>query len=213
MARKRTMHYGLMLGLFFLMAELQAGMIDKEGMAPWEICGLCHSLNGISAMSKFPKLAGQKSVYLKSQLLDFRQGQRLNDGGQMAAIVTEIDPLAIDEIVDYFANLPRPLTNLVVESDTDREEYQAGKLLFELGRAGVPGCGSCHNEEHLTAPLLQAQHAAYIRKQLNDFKSGRRANKGAAAMIAIAKNLSEDEISALAIYLHASGHYAADIAH
>jgi cytochrome c553 len=65
MASKRTIYYGLIMGLFFMIYDLQAGMIDKEGMAPWEICGLCHSLDGISKMSKFPMLAGQKPAYLK----------------------------------------------------------------------------------------------------------------------------------------------------
>lgn len=196
-----------------MFSGLRAGMIDKEGMAPWEICGLCHSLDGVSKMSKFPILAGQKESYLKQQLLDFRQGRRQNDGGQMVSIVTEIDPLNIDKIVDYFSALPGPLTDKLVESGPDQTRFEAGELLFKKGRSGVTACSTCHNNEDLTAPLLQAQHASYLRKQLNDFKSGNRGNERSFAMKVIAEKLSEDEIDKLAIYLHASGRYEKDIAH
>ena len=49
-------------------------------------------LDGISATAKFPKLAGQKKAYIEKQLSDFLAGNRTNDGGQMASIVTEIPP-------------------------------------------------------------------------------------------------------------------------
>ena len=186
-------------------------MIDSDGMAPWEICGMCHSADGISVMSKFPILAGQKAPYLKSQILDFIAGGRLNDGGQMSSIVTEIEASDIDSIAEYFAGLPGTVTSLIVDSGVDEEVYQQGKALFEEGRSGVVACRTCHNDGHSTAPRLQAQHAAYIRKQLNDFKHGRRVSKRATAMTTIAKLLNEDEIASIAIYLHSSGSYEVNV--
>jgi cytochrome c553 len=131
----------------------------------------------------------------------------------MASIVTEVNPLDLDKIIDHFAALPRPLPAQLVESDPDQADFQAGKLLFEKGRSGVAACSSCHNAVHPTAPLLQAQHAGYIRKQLNDFKRGDRASERSAMMNVIAQQLTEDEINTLAIYLQASGRYEADITH
>lgn len=205
MARKSKSYTGFVLGLIFIAAGAHAGMIDKEGMAPWEICGLCHSLNGISKMSKFPILAGQKSSYLRRQLMDFKQGLRSNDGGQMGAIVDEFEISDIDQIVNYFAGLPGPVSQQEQRMGAEQEEkFQKGKLLFENGRLGVTACKSCHNPVHPTAPLLEAQHADYIRKQLGDFRRGDRVNKRSAIMTVIAKRLSEDEVDQLAGYLQRS---------
>src|SRR5215813_203209 len=38
-----------------------ADIIVTEGMQPWYLCATCHSLDGISAMARFPKLAGQRA--------------------------------------------------------------------------------------------------------------------------------------------------------
>ena len=39
-----------LVSLLFVSAA-SAGMIDKEGMDEWEVCAMCHSLDGISRMS------------------------------------------------------------------------------------------------------------------------------------------------------------------
>lgn len=205
MDRNSSIYIGFMVGLFCMNAELQAGMIDKDGMEPWEVCGMCHSLDGVSKMPKFPKLAGQKAAYLTLQLADFRHERRTNDNGQMASIVTEINPLDIESIVGYFSGLPRPAPESIIEEGVEKADHQTGKLLFEEGRPGVDACSSCHNLVHPTAPFLQAQHADYIRKQLNDFKQGQRVGSRAAVMTSIAGLLSGDEIDAVADYLQSSG--------
>ena len=105
MVTKRLLVW-LVLGLVAA-ASAQAGMIDKEGVEPQALCGLCHSLDGVSRMSKFPKLAGQKAAYIKKQFLDFHAGRRANDGGQMSGITREIDTAQIDGVAQYFAELPR----------------------------------------------------------------------------------------------------------
>jgi cytochrome c553 len=96
-----------LVSLLFVSAA-SAGMIDKEGMDEWEVCAMCHSLDGISRMSKFPKLAGQKTDYISKQFLDFYHGRRTNDGGQMETIATEVDLGELDKIANYFSQLPPP---------------------------------------------------------------------------------------------------------
>ena len=56
----------------FCAASARAGMIDESSLKPWENCALCHSLDGVSHMAKFPKLAGQGPACLR--ILP-RQGQ------------------------------------------------------------------------------------------------------------------------------------------
>src|SRR2546427_3313999 len=68
----------------------RADVIITEGMQPWETCAECHSLDGVSAMARFPKLAGQRPDYVAKQVRDFRDGRRQNDGGQMVATAAGI---------------------------------------------------------------------------------------------------------------------------
>ncbi|MCX2720956.1 c-type cytochrome [Roseibium salinum] len=176
-----------------------ADMIDTSGMAPWEVCGLCHSLDGISPMAKFPKLAGQRAAYIEKQIRDFHGNRRSNDGGQMQAITTEVDLAELSEIAAYFASLPAPPPAPLEEKGTEQAE-----ILFALGRGPVPACLSCHGKTDPGLPLapwLEAQHADYLAKQLTDFKNGDRTNDPGEVMRAVAAQLSDDEIKALSAFI------------
>lgn len=178
----------------------KAGMLDKDGMEPWEVCGLCHSLNGISQMAKFPKLAGQKSAYIEKQFRDFHSEKRMNDGGQMSAITTEVDMDTLPAIAEYFEALPPP-----PEAKDYLEGYGEAAALFENGRGEIPSCVSCHGsnpqETSYEAPWLSAQHADYLSKQLTDFKEKRRTNDPDGIMQRIAEGLTGKEIESLAQFL------------
>ena len=77
-------------------------------------------------------------------------------------------------------------------------DIAAGKALVEKG-----GCVACHGKD-LNAPIspdypkLAGQHAAYIAKQLADFKTPARNN---AVMTAMAKPLSDEDMNNIAAYL------------
>lgn len=180
---------------------MHSGMIDKEGMAPWEICGMCHSLNGISATAKFPKLAGQKAAYIKKQFLEFNQEIRANDGGQMVAITTEVDMQTIDAIANYFAGLSPPPAKI---KDEVGNAYELGYTLFNKGRGELPACIICHGSATSPAPWLYAQHGRYLIKQLRDFNSGERLNDEGEIMRNIAAMLNEDDMVAISDYLEAT---------
>ncbi len=176
-----------------------AGMIDKAGMQPWEICGLCHGLDGNSHMAKFPKLAGQKADYIEKQFLDFRNLRRRNDGGQMEAITHEVDVQDIQSIAVYFAGqsapTPAPVANI------NAQQLRQGRELYEQGHKNVPACISCHNANRKDTPWLDAQHQDYLIKQLHDFQREQRDNDLESTMRKVAKSLTDTEIEALAVYL------------
>jgi cytochrome c553 len=188
-----------------------ADIMDTSGMAAWETCALCHGANGVSAMSKFPKLANQKADYLKRQFLAFKQGHRKNDGGQMQAISTELSSAQLDEATHYFANLIPPAADTTLDNLTSEAEFNAmrewGKKLFNEGKNTLPACASCHAQADSPAPWLDAQHADYVRKQLLDFSNGHRKSLQASgereelSMADVASGLSPQEIDAVAIYL------------
>ncbi len=79
-----------------------------------------------------------------------------------------------------------------------------GATLFTSGDAarGITACVSCHgdggNATMAATPKLASQHAAYVVKQLTNFKSGERANPTMAPM---AKNLTDDDIRNIAAYV------------
>ena len=181
-----------------------ADIIVTEGMQPWELCATCHSLDGISAMARFPKLAGQRAAYIVKQVRDFRDGRRSNDGGQMQASASNIDDDDLAKTAAYFASLPPPPPDGSLE--TNGEEWRRGAKLFQDGDAasGIASCGSCHDDvesKRPDAPLLKAQHAAYLAKQLSDWRSGERRNDLSQIMPAVAVKLSDRDISALATFL------------
>lgn len=179
-----------------------ADMIDTSDMAAWETCALCHSADGISPMSKFPKLAGQKQAYIKKQVLDFRLGQRSNDGGQMQTVTADVDLASLDDIAGYFASLPPSNGATWEPSDAQQaRDYARGKQLYEKGREGLPACASCHASQHHAAPWLNAQHAAYLKKQLKNFKQRERKNDAEQQMQKIAIALQENELDAVVFYL------------
>jgi cytochrome c553 len=181
-----------------------ADIIVTEGMQPWHPCATCHSLDGISAMARFPKLAGQRAAYIVKQVRDFRDGRRNNDGGQMQASASDIDDGDLAKAASYFASLPPPPPDGSLE--TNGEEWRRGAKLYQDGDApsGIASCGSCHDgaeSKRPDAPLLKAQHAAYLAKQLSDWRSGERRNDLSQTMPGVAAKLSDRDISALATFL------------
>ena len=199
-----------------LVSAASAGMIDKDGMDEWEVCAMCHSLDGISRMSKFPKLAGQKSAYISKQFLDFYHGLRNNDGGQMEAISTEVDLAKLDNIATYFSQLP-PSPAAELETDTESVvRFAVGENIFYQGRENIPACATCHDREgyseriniplkslnsDVLVPRLFAQHEDYLVKQLEDFRASDRSNDRSDSMHKIAKKLDDNSIRSVAFYL------------
>lgn len=204
MINKRRRSYGL-LSLMFVAMGAEADMLDKSGMAPWEVCALCHSADGVSVMPKFPKLAGQKAAYIESQLLRFRHGERVNDGGQMQTISTEVELRDLAEISSYFSALPLPPSPAVPLTEYQGQEHASkvkrGRQLFYQGDEKIPACAQCHADKNSAAPWLDGQHRAYIEKQLMDFSSGRRRDLAQGKMPGIANNLNSFDRESLAIFL------------
>jgi cytochrome c553 len=164
---------------------------------PWEACGDCHGVDGISATAHFPKLAGQKRAYIEKELRDFHSGTRANDNGQMSG-TRDFSTKALELAAAYFSKLPAPPPAGHSDDDTSR-----AKAIVEEGLrdVGIVACRSCHDADADTIPWLEAQHAGYLAKQLQDFRSGARSNDR--TMTDIAKRLSDGDIEKIANYLAA----------
>jgi cytochrome c553 len=85
-----------------------------------------------------------------------------------------------------------------------KADAAAGETLYSAGDAtrGVTACITCHGPKGQSAvgtwPKLSAQHAAYLAKQLRNFKEGTRAN---AVMMGMATTLTEQDMINIAAFL------------
>lgn len=169
-------------------------MISTEGLEPWEVCGLCHGYEGLSAVAKFPQLAGQKADYIEKQLHDIAAGRRSNEGGQMRSIMTEVAKEDYGAIADWFASKEPPTP------DAAEGDEVLGEQVWQKR-----SCGRCHGGVDapgtLVVPHLTAQHERYLEKQLMDFRNGERTNDPYSIMRDQAASLSDRDIAALAAYL------------
>lgn len=66
-------------------------------------CAGCHGANGISAAGIWPNLAGQKEMYLVSQLKAFRDGGRKNP--MMSPMAAGLSDADIDNLAAYYSGL------------------------------------------------------------------------------------------------------------
>ncbi len=164
---------------------------DPDAYPRYETCALCHGLFGVSHRDKFPHLGGQNPTYLEAQLRAFIAGTRHNDGGQMAAIVTELQPGDIALVVDWFSNQDPP------EPSPLPDDNQGRNLLSELG------CLGCHASVDPSngIPHLTAQHSGYLAKQMADFRDGYRDAPDIAALHREALQISDNDIAKISDYL------------
>ena len=90
---------------------------------------------------------------------------------------------------------------IVVELLVDDGRIHAGEP-----QRGIPPCSACHGPGgyKLGAPALEGQHAAYIERQLGEFAQGMRQNDILEQMRVIAKQLTPDEMHAVAAFYGAS---------
>lgn len=180
----------------------RADMIDTDSLKPWETCALCHGLDGISRMGKFPKLANQPYAYLVKQLEDIRADRRTNDNGMMSSNAELLTPKALHAVARYFSEQPAP-------NPDNLEPTAVGRILFEKGEPNrsIPACKACHNASPLDnqiTPRLEGQHAEYLAKQLRDFQDDTRNNDINQVMRRIAGQLSAAEIEAVANFASSS---------
>lgn len=167
---------------------------DPTAYPPYETCALCHGLFGVSHSGKFPNLAGQQPDYIRAQIAAFLSGDRHNDGGQMAAIVTELAPEAIPIVVDWFATQDPPTAYDAPQTSTGADSYAS------------LGCAACHANTPQQAgdvPYLSAQHASYLAKQMRDFRDGARSGLPVHGLHATLLAVPDAELDAIATYLAA----------
>lgn len=151
-------------------------------------CAICHGPTGISRADS-PNLSGQYAAVIYKQLVDFKTGARVN--AVMTPFAQPLSDRDMRDVALYYAFLPRlpgyhplpppPAPNVIVYGAPTR---------------GIAPCGSCHGalDNKAGSPWLEGQSAAYIKAQLEAFRSGVRRNDPGALMRNIAKRMTSEEI-------------------
>jgi len=163
-------------------------------------CANCHGVSGRSISPAFPNLAAQTAPYLQAQLHAFRNQTRADPDAlsYMWGMASRLSDATIEAIAAYYAaQAPsRARTG-------DASVVARGKQIFEEGVAsqGIPACATCHGPQARgdnIFPRLAGQHADYLVKQALVIQRGLRS---APVMHEVIKDLSQDQMRAVATYL------------
>ncbi|AGI25715.1 class I cytochrome c [Pseudomonas sp. ATCC 13867] len=77
-----------------------AASAADEMQALLPLCSSCHGAAGVSVAPNFPNLAGQRDVYLRKQLQDFRSGARKDP--VMSPVAAGLTDAQIEAAVRYY---------------------------------------------------------------------------------------------------------------
>lgn len=162
------------------------------------VCVACHSVDGNSVITQYPKLAQQHPEYLVKQLQEFKSGKRAN------AIMLGFSSMLSEEDM---RNIAYWVTTQKAAPGTasDKDLIAAGQRIYKGGvlERNIPSCSSCHGPNAAGMPnqypRLIGQHAEYSTNQLNTFRNGERNNN--AQMSGVAAKLNDREIMAVAEYI------------
>ena len=187
-------------------AATPAGTVSQRDVAAkLAYCEICHGVNaqGFHGYYPIPRLAGQQTDYLKSQLQAFVERRRTNN--IMFSVAHVLSPMMITALTDDFHKLnPKPL------GGAPQDLIPAGKKIFAEGisDAQVPACAGCHGADakgNGPFPRLAGQLYDYMVAKLTNWDKERGQVPGqpdtSAIMQPIAHSLTQPQIKAVAAYV------------
>ena len=174
-------------------------------------CVACHEESTANPSHLIPILDGLDAAVIFKQLSDYRSGKR--SWGIMNGMGKALDIQASADVAAYFASRTGRLQAdpgiRFPESGRGFRQSNVGERLIFAGdpQRGIAPCSSCHGPGgyKLGAPPLEGQYSAYIERQLAAFAQGMRQNDIYEQMRSIARQLTPDEMKAVAEYYGAPG--------
>jgi cytochrome c553 len=155
-------------------------------------CAHCHGTDGNSSASAYPNLAGQTKEYVYRQIKAFKEGQRTDP--QMSPMVGILSEQDMHDLAEFYNQQSPPRKR----ANTDQALSDKGKAVAEQLQ-----CAVCHQPGFKGLnefPRLSRQKQPYLIKQLKAYRDGTRTNDNG-VMAPTAKNLTDEQIEALAHYL------------
>jgi cytochrome c553 len=188
--------------MFAFAGVLHAAGDAEAGKTKAAACGGCHGVDGNSVVPTFPKLAGQGEKYIAKQLADFKaNATRKND--LMLGMTAALSEQDMADVGAYFAS-----QKLAGPAPADESKIAMGKQIFKGGNLteGTPACQACHGPKGAGVaasgyPQIGGQYADYTLAQLKAFRDGTRTNDDKALMRSIVKEMSDEQLAAVANYI------------
>lgn len=179
-------------------------------------CAACHGLDGNAEAdpSLYPRIAGQSERYIARQLALFKSGQRQN-----AIMAPYAEPLSAQDMRDLGAHFASQTSGAGLTDDAEVTEgpyagmkfYEIGQKLFRGGDAsrGIPACLACHGPAGQgnpgpAYPHVAGQQSWYTARRLQEYRAGTTQEQDRHLfdiMAEVARNLTDEEIQALASYM------------
>jgi len=142
-------------------------------------CYQCHGVGGVSVIPTRPTIAGQKSEYIRRQLVAFKnsapQGSQDRDGDVDNGAKDAAIPVRNDPVMEHMAaglpdQLIAPLADAVSKLVCDGGAAKAERSNPPTRPAAAETCVVCHGADGIglqnQVPNLAGQHRAYLRRQL-----------------------------------------------
>jgi cytochrome c553 len=180
-----------------------------------ESCSQCHGADGLGrGEGAFPRLAGQRPLYLDASLQAYASGER--HSGIMEPIAAGLDREESRALALYYAR--REHRSAPVGSGEAAGQLELGARIARNGLPDqlVPACVECHGpvarRRNPHYPSLAGQYADYLTLQLTLLKEARRGGTPYAhIMRQVAGGLTEAQIRAVALYFASLPWDAADM--
>ena len=164
-------------------------------------CAECHGLDGVSARSGAPFIAGLEQDYLVRSMLAYRNGAR--NYADMKQVSEALNTMALADVTAYYASLNSPWQGAVAGQ-------QSRSILWDEKARGeaqhiVDSCRSCHAQvnryqKNEAIPNLDGMPAEYFIPALKSYLGGGRDNE---IMANFKRRLSDKDIYNLAAYFAA----------
>jgi cytochrome c553 len=151
-------------------------------------CMGCHGIEGYRnayPSYRVPRLGGQKSAYIKSALIAYRNGTRPHP--TMQAQGGSLSDADIDQLAGWFESLG------TATDDVDADDV--------AGFAPAAVCVTCHGVAGASVepqpPVLSGQQEEYLVHALGQYKDGKRTGT---VMAAFAAGLSDADVATIAAF-------------
>lgn len=198
---KKILIFIIILFTNYSIAIANSGNIE-EGKKKSLECAACHMSDGNSAVTIWPKIAGQHFGYIYKQLKYFKEGEK---GPRYNPIMLGIvDKLSNEDLLDLSAYFS---SNKMSSGKALSQHVELGRKIYHGGNmeSNIPACAACHDVRGQgnsagAIPRLSGQHSDYTEGQLNNYKSGERRTDPNEIMRTIAVKMSSEEIKAVSSY-------------
>ncbi len=167
-------------------------------------CMACHGEASAANSAFFPRIAGKPTNYLVNQLRNFRDGRRRYPA--MNYLVAHLSDDYLLELAAYFSALRLP-TPVATVSKASAALVERGRRLALHGESArqIPACTACHGDALAgmggAIPGLLGLPRDYVNAQFGAWKSGARKAAAPDCMGQVSRQLSAQDIEAVAAWL------------